>query len=212
MIDALKQEKFVAILRNIPAEKLENTVKALFEGGIRIFEVTFNPSKKDTVETTKKSLEFIKSEFGKDAHICAGTVIFPEFVTAAHEAGAQCIVSPNTDEKIIKLTKKYGMLSMPGAYTPSEIMTAYNLGADIVKIFPVLPDQIAYLKTVISPLSHIPFVTTGGVNLSNAADFLNCGAIAVAAGVTLIPNEYLEKDDYSAIKENAGKFVKTIKG
>lgn len=211
MIDTLKKEKFIAILRNTPEDKFEKTVNALFEGGIRIFEVTFNPSKKDTTETVKNYLNIIKSTFGNEAHICAGTVIFPEFAEAAHEAGAECIVAPNTDEKIIKLAKQYGMLSIPGAYTPTEIMTAYNLGADIVKIFPILPDEIGYLKNVISPLSHIPFITTGGVNLNNAADFLNCGAVAVAAGVTLVPNEYLENNDYAAIKENAQMFLKAIR-
>ncbi len=211
MIDIIRKERFMAILRNMPMDKFEKTVQALFEGGIRIFEVTYNPSKSDTIETVNKSFEIIKANFGSAAHLCAGTVVKTEFVKAAHKAGAKCIVSPNTDKRIIKLTKKLGMTSIPGAFTPTEIVNAYELGADLVKIFPILPDNIAYLKNVISPLSHIPFVTTGGVRLDNAAEFLKVGAAAVAAGVTLVPADMLDNDDYAGIAENARRFVELVK-
>ena len=211
MIDIIRKERFMAILRNMPMDKFEKTIQALYEGGIRIFEVTYNPSKSDTIETVNKSFEIIKANFGDSAHLCAGTVVKKEFVKAAYKAGAKCIVSPNTDKGVIKLTKKLGMTSIPGAFTPTEIMNAYNLGADIVKIFPILPDNIAYLKNVISPLSHIPFVTTGGVRLDNAHEFLQAGATAVAAGVTLVPNDMLANDDYAGITENARKFVEIAK-
>lgn len=206
MIDIIKNHRFIAILRNVPLEKTKKTVKALYEGGIRIFEVTYNPSKEDTIYTVNKTFEIIKM-LGDDISLCAGTVVKEEFVYAAKEAGVKCIVSPNSDEKIIKLTKELGLFSIPGAYTPTEIMNAYGWGADLVKIFPILPDNINYLKTVISPLSHIPFITTGGVRIDNAVDFLNCGAAAVAAGATLITPESLANDDYEAIKENAKKFT-----
>ncbi len=212
MIDVIKRERFMAILRNMPMDKFEKTVQALFEGGIRIFEVTYNPSKSDTIETVHKSFEIIKKNFGDEAYLCAGTVVKPEFVKAAHRAGAKCIVSPNTDKKIIKLTKKLGMVSIPGAYTPTEIMNAYNWGADIVKIFPILPDEIGFLRNIISPLSHIPFVTTGGIRLDNMAEFLNTGAVAVAAGVTLVPTDMLENNDFDGICDNAKKFVEIAKG
>lgn len=210
MIDIIKKQGFIAILRNVPVEKVEKTVKALYEGGIRIFEVTFNPSQEDTIDTVNKTFEIIK-KLGDDITLCAGTVVREEYVHAAKAAGAGCIVSPNTDEKIIKLTKELGMLSIPGAFTPTEIMNAYNWGADLVKIFPILPDNIGYLKTVISPLSHIPFITTGGVRLDNARDFLDCGAVAVAAGATLITPECLENNDYEEIKKNAVEFTKICK-
>lgn len=201
----------MAILRNMPMDKFEKTVQALFEGGIRIFEVTFNPSKSDTIETVSNAFGIIKANFGEEAHLCAGTVVFPEFVEAAHLAGAKCIVSPNSNKKIIERTKELGMVSIPGAYTPTEIMNAYEWGADIVKIFPILPDEIAYLKNIISPLSHIPFVTTGGIRLDNMAEFLKTGAVAVAAGVTLVPTDMLDNNDFEGIRENAKKFVEIAK-
>lgn len=210
MIDIIKKHRFIAILRNVPVEKAEKTVKALYEGGIRIFEVTYNPSNPDTVDTVNKTFDIIKN-CGDDISLCAGTVVYPGFVHAAKKAGASCIVSPNADEKIIKLTKDLGMISIPGAYTPTEIMNAYNWGADLVKIFPILPGNIDYLKTVISPLSHIPFITTGGVRLDNAREFLDCGATAVAAGATLITPDCLKNDDYEGIMKNAGKFMEICK-
>ena len=210
MIDIIKDKRFIAILRNVPLEKVEKATKALYDGGIRLFEVTYNPSKDDTIETVAKSFEIIK-KLGDDISLCAGTVVKPEFVYAAKEAGAKCIVSPHTSEKIIKLTKELGLYSIPGAYTPSEIMNAYEWGADLVKIFPILPGNIDYLKTVISPLSHIPFITTGGVRLDNARDFLNCGATAVAAGATLLTPSCMENDDWEGITENARKFTELCK-
>lgn len=211
MIDIIKNERFMAILRNMPMEKFEKTIQALFEGGIRIFEVTYNPSKPDTIETVNNAFEMIKANFGNEAHLCAGTVVFPEFVEAAYKAGAKCIVSPNSNKKIIERTKELGMVSIPGAYTPTEIMNAYEWGADIVKVFPILPDEIGYLKNIISPLSHIPFVTTGGIRLDNMAEFLKTGAVAVAAGVTLVPVDMLENNDFDGIRENARRFVEIAK-
>ena len=206
MLDIIKKHRFIAILRNVPLEKAEKTVRALYDGGIRIFEVTFTPSKSDTIETVTKTFDLIK-KLGNDVSLCAGTVVCEDFVRAAKESGAGCIVSPHSDEKIIKLTKELGMISIPGAFTPTEIMNAYNWGADIVKIFPILPDNIAYLKNVISPLSHIPFITTGGVRLDTAKAFLDCGAVALAAGATVITPNCLANDDYEGIKKNAEAFV-----
>lgn len=207
--ERIRKEKFIGILRNVPLNKTEAVADAMYRGGIRIFEVTYNPSESDTVDKVSKQLEIIKG-IHNDAAFCVGTVVFPEFVEAAHKAGASAIVSPTTDCDIIKLTKKMGMLSMPGAFTPSEINYAYNCGADIVKIFPILPTDITYLKTVMSPLSHIPFITTGGVNPSTIPLLLSAGAAAVAAGATIIPPDALKNDDYVSIQNNAEAHISAL--
>ena len=103
------------------------------------------------------------------------------------------------------------MLSVPGAYTPTEIMNAYQLGADVVKIFPILPDGEAYLKNVISPLSHIPFMITGGINPDTIEKFLATGPVAVAAGATIVTKDLVERGDYDTIRENARKHVEKIR-
>lgn len=212
MIEEIKKHKFMAILRRVPEEKIEKTVQALFLGGVRIMEVTFDPLDCRTVEKTRSAFDTIRRVCGKEVSLAAGTVIKPENVKAAAEFGVGCVVSPNTDEEIIRLTKELGMLSVPGAFTPSEIVKAYNMGADLVKIFPILPDNIQYLKTVISPLSHIPFITTGGVNPDTASKLLEVGAAAVAAGASIITPKALEQNDYKAIQENAKAHIDAVRG
>jgi 2-dehydro-3-deoxyphosphogluconate aldolase/(4S)-4-hydroxy-2-oxoglutarate aldolase len=141
----------------------------------------------------------------------AGTVLSVPFAEAAYEAGAEFIVAPNTDPAVIAYTKSKGLLSVPGAYTPSEIVNAYALGADIVKIFPILPDGEGYLKNVISPLSHIPFMVTGGINPDTIEKFLAMGPVAVAAGATIATRELAEAEDYDTIRANAEKHTRRIR-
>jgi 2-dehydro-3-deoxyphosphogluconate aldolase/(4S)-4-hydroxy-2-oxoglutarate aldolase len=103
------------------------------------------------------------------------------------------------------------MVSIPGALTPTEIMTAYNLGADLVKIFPIMPGDIPYLKNILAPLSHIPFITTGGVNPETAGTFIRMGAVALAAGATIITPDALANEDYETITENARAHLAAIR-
>ena len=211
MLNKIKEHKFIAILRHVPLEKTAETAKALYEGGIRIMEITFDPSDPDTILKTERAFEIIKGLFGDEVSLAAGTVVKPEFVMAAKDFGAGCIIAPNTDEKIISLTKENGMLSVPGAYTPSEIINAYNMGADLVKIFPILPDNIAYLKNILGPISHIPFITTGGVNADTAGELILTGAAALAAGASIITPNALEENNFEIIMKNARAHLDAIK-
>ena len=154
-MELLRKYRFVGILRHIPVDKALDAAKAMYEGGIRIFEVTFDPSRADTCQETGSIIRRIRENFGPEVSVGAGTVLNVDFAKAAYEAGAEFIVAPNTNPAVIAYTKEKGMLSVPGAYTPTEIMNAYELGADVVKIFPILPDGEAYLKNVISPLSQV---------------------------------------------------------
>lgn len=209
-MELLKKYRFVGILRHIPVDKALDAAKAMYEGGIRIFEITFDPSRETTKEETGSIIRQLRSHFGKDVSVGAGTVLSVAFAEAAFEAGAEFIVAPNTDPAVIAYTKEKGMLSIPGAYTPTEIMNAYNLGADIVKIFPILPDAEAYLKNVISPLSHIPFMITGGINPDTIEKFLATGPVAVAAGATIVTKDLVERGDYATIQENARRHTEKI--
>ncbi len=211
MIDFIKKNKFIAILRHIPSEKAGDVVKAMYEGGVRIFEVTFNPSSSTTIYDTTRIIKIIIDMYGNDIMVGAGTVINEEYAKAAYEAGAKFIVSPCTKEAVIKFTKEKGMISIPGAYTPTEIANAYELGADIVKIFPVGPTEAGYIKNVMSPLSHIPFIATGGINPDTIEEFLGTGAVAVAAGVSIVTKEIAENEKFDVIKENAKKHIEKVK-
>jgi len=210
-IGVLKKHRFIAILRHVNHSDIKEVAQALYDGGVRIIEVTFDPSNQETVYNVTKSVHIIRELYGENIHIGAGTVLTMEFAEAAYRAGAEFMVSPCTDQKIIAYAKEHDMLSMPGAYTPTEIMNAYNMGADVVKIFPVLPENIDYLKTIISPLSHIPFVPTGGINPITIKDFLNTGAIAVAAGASLVNSNIIQNRDFKIITENVRKHLDRIR-
>lgn len=211
-LDFIRQHRFIAILRHIPVKGIEQVADALYAGGIRLFEVTFDPSSPTTVEDTQAILRSIRARLGDGVSVGAGTVINTEFARAAYEAGAEFIVSPCTKEDVIAYTRAHGMLSIPGAYTPTEILHAYELGADIVKVFPVAPHEVGYLRNVMSPLSHIPFIPTGGINPDTAAEFLATGAVAVAAGATVVTKALAEAGDYATIEENARRHVAACRG
>lgn len=210
-LEFLKQERFVAILRHIPKEYAKEAAKALYEGGIRIFEVTFNPSSPTTFEDTAEIIFAIRELYGDKVSVGAGTVVDVNYAKAAKKAGAEFVVSPCTDPKVIAYARKTGMLSCPGAYTPTEIVRAYSLGADIVKIFPVGPTEVGYLKNVTGPLSHIPFMPTGGINPDTIESFMACGPVAVAAGATIITKALVEAGEWETITANAKAHVDKIK-
>lgn len=210
-MELLKKHRFVGILRHIAPQYALKAARAMYEGGIRIFEVTFDPSDPNTEQVTGGIIRTLRESFGEDVSVGAGTVLCVAYAQAAYDAGAEFIVAPNTDPQVIAFTKARGMLSIPGAYTPTEIMNAYNLGADVVKIFPILPDAEAYLKNVISPLSHIPFMITGGINPDTIEKFLATGPVAVAAGATIVTKDLVEQGDYATITENARRHTEKIR-
>jgi len=206
----IKKHRFVGILRHIAPEYAAQAAQAMYDGGIRIFEVTFDPSKETTVDDTKRIIKTIGEMFGEKVCVGAGTVLTVEFAKAAYEAGAKFIVSPCTDPEVVAYTKKMGLLSIPGAFSPTEIQQAYKMGADVVKIFPIGPNDEAYLKNVISPLSHIPFMVTGGINPDTIDKFLAMGPVAVAAGATIVTKELVENGKWDVITENARRHMEKI--
>lgn len=210
-MELIRKHRFIGILRHIPVQKALPVAQAMYDGGIRIFEVTFDPSRDTTCPETCSIIRQLRQHFGPEVSVGAGTVLSVPFAEAAWEAGAEFIVAPNTDPAVISFAKSKGLLSVPGAYTPTEIMNAYSLGADIVKIFPILPDAEAYLKNVISPLSHIPFMITGGINPDTIEKFLATGPVAVAAGATIATRELAEAEAYDTIRANAENHTRHIR-
>ena len=189
----------IVIFRGVDIEKIPATVNALYEGGARIVEVAFNPSDDDTINKTTAIIKRIYETMGNKLMVGAGTVISKEFADAAYNAGAKFIFSPNTDVEVIKHTKKLGLVSIPGAFTPSEVMTAYNAGADIIKMFPITKDDIGYLVNIMRPLSHIPFICVGGTNPDTIEAFIKAGANGVGTGISILKPELIVNDDYAEI-------------
>ena len=145
----------------------------------------------------------LRSHFGREVGVGAGTVLTPQIAMEAHGAGAEFIISPGTNAKCIEYAKGHGMLAIPGAHTPTEIMNAWDMGADVVKIFPIGPDDEGYLRNVMGPLSHIPFMVTGGIRPDTIEKFLAMGPLAVAAGASIVTRELAEQGAFDTIRQNA---------
>lgn len=195
--------KVVAIVRGISSKYMLPTVEALKNGGITCVEVTFSLKSEEQSLDTLKSIRMIKEHFGDSVAVGAGTVLTPDNVARAKEAGAEYIISPNVDEAVIKATKKMGMISIPGAVTPTEVITAYNWGADIVKLFPAASLGLPYVKALMGPIDGIPLTAVGGIYASNYRDFINIGCVGVGVGGNLANKKLIEAGDFDAIKKLA---------
>jgi 2-dehydro-3-deoxyphosphogluconate aldolase / (4S)-4-hydroxy-2-oxoglutarate aldolase len=191
-MDALKhilQHKLVAIIRGPQPEDVLRIAEALYQGGIRSLEVTMN---------SPAALEVIKqlSDSMQDKLLLgAGTVLTTQEVEASVKAGARFIISPNVDAEIIKMAKQLGAISIPGAYTATEIVLAYKTGADIVKVFPAAANA-AYIKDLRGPLPHIPLMPTGGITLENIGEFRKAGAVAYGIGSALVDARQEVTEEY----------------
>ena len=180
--------KIVAILRGIQADDVLKIAGALCDGGVKIIEVTLNSP------NALLAIEQLNSEYGNQLLVGAGTVLDISGAKAAMAAGAKFLISPNVDIAVIRAAKDAGILSIPGAFTPTEIITAHNNGADIVKVFPA-PDA-AYIKNILAPLNYIKLMPTGGINLANIKSFKDAGATAFGIGSSLVNNQSIIDEAY----------------
>ena len=210
VIQEILDKKIIAIVRGADENQAMEIARALYEGGITLIEITFNQSKPETFANTAKAIRSISREFKDKMFVGAGTVTTMEQLYMAMNAGAQYIISPDADVEIIKKTRQMGMVSLPGAYTPTEAKQAYAAGADFVKLFPCVGDPIPYLKAIRAPLSHINFLAVGGVDADNAADFLKAGAVGVGVGGCLVNKKWVDAGEYWRITEEAKKILKNI--
>ena len=210
IIQEVLNHKIIAIVRGMDKEQTVNIAKALYAGGIRFIEVTFNQKKPDEFYKTADSIRAIREAMGDKMYVGAGTVTSVELVDMAAEAGALYMISPDMDEAVIKRTRELGLVSMPGAYTATEAKKAYNAGADFVKLFPCIGDAPAYVKALCAPLSHIPFLAVGGVDANNANAFIKAGAVGVGVGSSLVNKKWIDAGEYEKITEEAKKMIENI--
>jgi 2-dehydro-3-deoxyphosphogluconate aldolase/(4S)-4-hydroxy-2-oxoglutarate aldolase len=202
---ALEAFGAVAVLRLESGEHLRPVVDALIEGGIRAFEVTM---------TTKGALEGLaecSAALGDSALLGAGTVLDPEAAQMAISAGARFVVSPTLCPQVIRTCRRYDVVSIPGAFTPTEITTAWEAGADLVKVFPGGILGPAYLHELRGPLPHLRLMPTGGVTLDNAGDFLAAGAALVGVGGALVERDAIERGNYAAITVRARRLATAVR-
>ena len=210
ILNEMLEKKLVVIARRIPQEKIAKCTEALIEGGVHFIESTFDQSDPDCIAKNKLCIEtMVKSANGR-ATIGAGTVLNVEQVHAAYEAGAKYIISPNTNEAVIKETVKLGLISIPGAMTPTEIEQAYSWGAHIVKLFPADDVGFHYIKNISAPLSHIPLMATGGVNPQTIPEYHKAGIKAYGTGISILKRECIDAEDYASITALAKEHVDAI--
>lgn len=211
IIKQVEQHKVIAIIRGVEPEKSLKVAKALYEGGIRMIEVTFDQKDEEKQKGTAESIRRISEYFQGEVYVGAGTVTNVKLVEMAAQAGAQYIISPDTAEDVIKRTRELGLVSMPGALTPTEIMNAHKWGADFVKLFPIGSLGTAYIKAVKAPLNHIKLLAVGGVNENNITEFLDAGCYGAGIGGNLVNKKWIENEEFEKITETARTLTEIVK-
>lgn len=195
----------VPVVRTSSAESAIRAIEAVYKGGIRAAEITM------TVPGAVKALEKLADAFGDKLVLGAGTVLDPETARICMLAGAEFFVTPALNVKTIEMAKRYSKVIMPGALTPTEVVTAWEAGADFVKVFPCgAVGGAKYIKALKAPLPHIEMVPTGGVSLETTADFLRAGAAAVAVGGELIDAKTISEGRYEVFEERARQFLAEV--
>ena len=195
----------VAIVRVSSAREAVDVCMAIARGGVTPIEVTM------TVPGAIDAIREFKSTVKEEVLIGAGTVLDPETARACILAGADFIVSPTLNLEVIKVCRRYSKIIIPGTFTPTEILTAWEAGADIVKVFPASVGGPGYLKDIMGPLPQVKLVPTGGVNLETTPEFIKAGAVAVAAGSSLVDRKAVSEQNWDAITDTARKFVAAVK-
>lgn len=205
--DALKtilSSKVIAVIRMSDTEKLFKVIEAIKVGGVKAIEITM---------TTPNALDVIRTMAQKktpDTLIGAGTVLDAETAAAVIHAGADFVVSPITNFEMIQICRRYDTLVAPGAFTPTEIVSAWEKGADVVKVFPATAVGPKYFKDLKGPLPQIRLMPTGGVSIENAKDFIANGACCVAIGTALLDKKAIEADDWDALARKAKDLVESL--
>jgi 2-dehydro-3-deoxyphosphogluconate aldolase/(4S)-4-hydroxy-2-oxoglutarate aldolase len=194
----------VAVVRAPSGQMLGEVAEALFEGGVVAIEITF------TVPRAYRVLEEVADRLGEKILLGAGTVLDPETARTAILAGAEFIVAPTLNLDVIRLCHRYDKAAMPGALTPTEVLTAWEAGADIVKIFPSDLTGPRYLKALRGPLPQVRLMPTGGVNLQTAADFLRAGACALGIGGALVEPKAVAAGDMARIESLARQYIQIV--
>ena len=201
--------KIIAISRALYGSDLAEASLALYKGGVRAFEAAIVQT--EPLDISLECIRLLKSCLPCDAVVGAGTVLNADQVIAAHESGASFVISPNTDERVIAETKRLGMVSIPGALTPTEILHAYDCGADIVKVFPAGTMGVEYFKQIKAPLAYVPLAAVGGISYANAQEFNRAGAAAFGISGSLYKRTAVEQGDFDSVTKAALDYYSLIR-
>lgn len=211
LIRMIENEKIIVIVRGIAREKLIPLAEAMYSGGIRFLELTYSADGSIPDEETAENIKMLSVHFDGRMYIGAGTVLSEKQVELTKEAGGKFIISPDTNSDVIQKTKELGMVSVPGALTPSEIQIAHRSGADFVKLFPVTNMGADYVKAIKAPLSHIRLLAVGGVNENNLSEYLRAGVCGFGIGSNIVSKKHIDENNYESITMLAKKYVSAVR-
>ena len=200
-LERMRHEGIIAVVRAAAPDGLLDVLQALAEGGVTIAEITF------TVPAALEVIRAAVARFQGKMVIGAGTVLDAETARAAILAGAEFLVSPVTTPAVVQLARRYGKVAVPGAFTPSEVLAAWELGADVVKIFPAEVAGPAFFNAMRGPLPQIPLMPSGGVDLQTASQFLDAGAACLSVGGQMVDAKLIAAKDYAGLTAKARPFA-----
>jgi 2-dehydro-3-deoxyphosphogluconate aldolase/(4S)-4-hydroxy-2-oxoglutarate aldolase len=204
ILDEIFKRKAVAVLRVKEEDKLKKVIQAIADGGVSIAEITM------TVPNAIKLIEKMSQELDENIIIGVGSVLNKQTAENAIKAGAKYVVSPILKKEIIEIAQKYDVPVMPGCFTPTEIYSAFEMGADIVKVFPADVVGMPFFKAILAPMPYLKLMPTGGVSLTNAGDWLKAGACAVGIGSALLDDKAIKEENYFKLTENAKTIMNSI--
>jgi len=205
VLEKVKELGLLAVIRGPSAELTVKMVEALVAGGVLGIEITYSTPNAEEV------VRILSQTFGSKIVLGMGTLTKPEQANSAKAAGANFIVSPVCEAALVKSMVDSGLLTMAGAFTPTEVLQAYHLGADVIKIFPGSLGGPAYIKALKGPFPYIPMMPTGGVSANNVAEWFSTGVVAVGAGSELCPPQLAKEGKFDEITRRAAEFVQVVK-
>lgn len=210
-IEAIEKEKIIVIVRGVAREKLIPFAEAMYLGGIRLIECTFDASGKTSDAETGENIRLLSEHFGEKMLVGAGTVLTEKQVEITKTSGGKFIISPDTNPAVIKKTVELGLVSLPGAFTPTEIVNASRSGADFVKVFPIDRMGPRYISDIKAPLSHIKLLAVGGIDKDNMVDYLNAGAYGVGVGSAIVNKKLIAEGKFEEITKLAADFCNKVR-
>ncbi|MEM1057048.1 MAG: bifunctional 4-hydroxy-2-oxoglutarate aldolase/2-dehydro-3-deoxy-phosphogluconate aldolase [Bacteroidota bacterium] len=204
VVAAVEADRAVAVVRTDEPEKLVSIARALTEGGVVCFEVTM------TVPNALDGIRAVTAELGANILVGAGSVTDAETAKAAVDAGARYIVSPVFKREVVEAAHAMNAAAMPGCFTPTEILTAHEAGADVAKVFPAGSLGPGFIRGVLAPMPFLKLMPTGGVSLDNATEWLRAGAVAVGAGSALVESDAIAAGDWARLTANARRLRQSV--
>ena len=211
VLSLIEEEKIIVIVRGVEKEKLIPLAEAMYKGGIRLLEITYSQGGVPSDEETADSIRLLSEHFKGRMLIGSGTTLTEKQVELTKNAGGTFIISPDVNVEVIKKTREFSLVSIPGALTPTEITTAHAAGADFVKLFPITNLGVSYFKAVSAPLSAVKYLAVGGIDKNNMKEYLDAGIKGFGIGSNIVNKKMISANDFEKITELAKKYVEAVK-